>query len=79
MLSSVILTEIERVNLVSHQGSGAGQFKKWRGFIEHLEYVGIYDRHLPLFRRAFWSLSEKFSPLFLKKKPSSKGQPSDAA
>jgi hypothetical protein len=65
MLSAIIMEEIEGRNLISHQGSGAGQFKKWRGFIEHLEYVGIYDRHLPLFRRLFWTLSEKFSPLFL--------------
>lgn len=66
MLSSVILSEIENAQLISHQGSGAGQFKKWRGFSQHLEYVGIYDRHLPFFRRLFWTLSEKFSPLFLR-------------
>ncbi|MFZ0566228.1 MAG: hypothetical protein WAM28_08605 [Chlamydiales bacterium] len=54
MLSSVILSEIERVNLVSHQGSGGGQFKKWRGFVEHPEYVAIYDRHLNVLRRSFW-------------------------
>lgn len=65
MLSAVIMQEIEQRHLLSHQGSGAGQFKKWRGFIEQREYVGIYDRHLPFFRRAFWSLSEKFSPYFL--------------
>lgn len=70
MLSAIIMDEIKERNLLSHQGSGAGQFKKWRGYLTHLEYIGIYDRHLPLFRRLFWSLSEKFSPLFLKERSS---------
>lgn len=67
MLSSVIMTEINKRHLISHQGSGAGQFKKWRGCFEQLEYVGIYDRHLPTFRRLFWVLSQKFSPYFVTK------------
>jgi len=67
MLSSVIIDEINRVKLISHQGSGAGQFKKWRGFFEHLEYVAIFDHHLPLFRRLFWAASQKLTPLFFKK------------
>jgi hypothetical protein len=65
MLSGVIMQEIEARKLISHQGSGAGQFKKWRGFFEQLEYVGIYDQHLPLYRRLFWGVSEKFSEFFL--------------
>lgn len=65
MLSAVIMEEIGACNKISHQGSGAGQFKKWRGFTEQVEYVGIYDRHLSWKRRAFWSLSEKFSGRFL--------------
>ena len=65
MLSAVIMEEIEISNRISHQGSGAGQFKKWRGCIEELEYVGIYDRHLSFKRRAFWSLSQMFSGWFL--------------
>lgn len=70
MLSSIILQEIEERKLVSHQGSGAGQFKKWRGFFEQVEYVGIYDRHLPMSRRLFWMLSQKFSPrVFAKATP----------
>ena len=70
MLSAVIMKEIEICNKISHQGSGAAQFKKWRGFIEELEYVGIYDRHLSWKRRTFWSLSEKFSSRFVHAPPS---------
>lgn len=61
MLSSVIMEEVERLNVVSHQGSGAPDFKKYRGFQELQEYVAIYDRHLPFIRRLFWVLGEKFS------------------
>lgn len=61
MLSSVIMEEVERLNVVSHQGSGAPDFKKYRGFQELQEYVAIYDRHLPFMRRLFWVLGEKFS------------------
>ncbi len=64
MLSSVILEEVSKCELLSHQGSGSSNFKKWRGFIEQQEYVAIYDHHLPLFRRLFWFLGEKFSTLF---------------
>lgn len=64
MLSGVIMEEIENEKLVSHQGSGAPDFKKWRGYLEEKEYVAIYDHHLPFFRRLFWSLGEKFSSKF---------------
>jgi len=64
MLSAVIMQEIEKVKLVSHQGSGAPDFKKWRGFLQQQEYVAIYDNHLPFFRRLFWFLGEKFSSKF---------------
>ena len=74
MLSAIIMQEIEARHLVSHQGSGAGQFKKWRGFFEQLEYVGIYDRHLPAFRRLFWILSQKISPYFVTKSTSASAQ-----
>ncbi len=76
MLSAIIMQEIERSQLISHQGSGAGQFKKWRGFFEQVEYVGIYDRHLPLSRRLFWTLSHKFSPRFFEEKPAAELQES---
>lgn len=61
MLSSSIISKSKACNLVSHQGSGAATFKKWRGCIEEQEYVAIYDHHLPFLRRAFWSISEKVS------------------
>ncbi|MCC5833041.1 MAG: hypothetical protein JJU12_08385 [Chlamydiales bacterium] len=61
MLSGIIMQEIEKEELVSHQGSGAADFKKWRGCIEEKEYVAIYDHHLPFFRRLFWYFGEKLS------------------
>lgn len=64
MLSGVIMQEIEKEKLVSHQGSGAPDFKKWRGFLEEQEYVAVYDNHLPFFRRFFWFLGQKFSSKF---------------
>ncbi|NGX61270.1 MAG: hypothetical protein K940chlam9_00753 [Chlamydiae bacterium] len=61
MLSGIILEEIEKRKLLSHQGSGAPQFKKWRGYLEEIEYVAIYDKHLPLHRRLFWKMGHFFS------------------
>lgn len=64
MLSAIIMEEIEKQHIVSHQGSGAPDFKKWRGYVEQQEYVAIYDHHLPFHRRLFWTLGEKMSSLF---------------
>lgn len=63
MLSGIILDEVEKAHLISHQGSGAGQFKKWRGFVEVLEYVALYDKHLSFGRRLFGFLSAFFCNL----------------
>jgi len=64
MLSSIVMQEIEKINLVSHQGSGGDSYKKQRGCTEQQEYVAIYDHHLPFIRRLFWFLGEKFSSKF---------------
>lgn len=62
MLSGVIMEEIKKTKLLANQGSGAPDFKLWRGFTKEPEYVAIFDRHLPIYRRLFWSLAEICKP-----------------
>lgn len=58
MLTVMLLKEAEKHNAVLNDGSGGGQTKKIRGLRPFLEYVAIYDRHLPLRQRFLWALME---------------------
>ncbi|MEZ5314717.1 MAG: hypothetical protein R3E91_00655 [Chlamydiales bacterium] len=64
MISGIIMEEIKKEQLIAHQGSGASDFKKWRGYIEQEEYIAIHDSHLSSYRRLFWFLGERFAPKF---------------
>lgn len=44
--------------------SGASQFKMHRGAQAELEYMMVYSRHLPWYRRALWVLLAKISTAF---------------
>lgn len=61
MLSGVIMEETKTAQLIGHQGSGAPDFKLWRGCTQEAEYTAIFDKHLPFHRRLFWSLAKKYS------------------
>ena len=68
ILTMVAITEAEKRGIVLNDGSGGAAPKKHRGMKEFPEYVAFYDRHLPLYRRLFWALTEKvmasvFKPL----------------
>lgn len=59
MLTQLAIDEAEQQHVVLNDGSGAGIAKLYRGMHAVPEFVAVYDRHLPFYRRLFWSLSEK--------------------
>lgn len=55
--SSALVTEEScRRGLRLHWSAGAGAFKHHRGARPYVEYDAVFDRHLPLHRRAGWRL-----------------------
>lgn len=54
MMTVLLLKESEKTQAVLNDGSGGAQTKKYRGLKPYLEYLAIYDRHLPLAKRALW-------------------------
>jgi hypothetical protein len=58
MLSAVLIQLALQSGHLLHESSGAAQFKRNRGAFADIEYMAVYDRHLPLYRRWGWSLLE---------------------
>jgi len=56
MLSAELLRLAAADNCLLHESSGAAEFKRNRGAFADIEYLAVYDRHLPWPRRACWSL-----------------------
>lgn len=56
MLSRVAVDEARRRGCLLHQSAGAARFKKLRRARGGLEWMAVYDRHLPRYRRAAWGL-----------------------
>ena len=59
MLTILAIDEAEARGLLLNDGSGGEAPKQYRGMKPFPEYVALYDKHLPLHRRLFWSLAEK--------------------
>ncbi|GED29372.1 GNAT family N-acetyltransferase [Brevibacillus centrosporus] len=54
MLSSLLVQEARKKELLLHQSAGVGAFKADRGAVGEVEYTAVYVRHLPLSRRIVW-------------------------
>jgi hypothetical protein len=54
LLSTTLMLEAKKQNKLFHQSAGASVYKKIRRAQDHLEYIAVYDRHLPLTRRLPW-------------------------
>ncbi len=54
LLMIYLLKKTKEENLLLNLSSGASGFKKLRGGQPHIEYSGIYVKHLPLYSRLFW-------------------------
>lgn len=61
-----ILEYSKERNLVLNLSSGASQFKKIRGAEATIEYMFVYTKHLPLYRRIIWKLLSFISIRFYK-------------
>lgn len=59
MLTTLAIDEAEKRNLVLNDGSGGSAPKQYRGMKPIPEYIALYDRHLPFYRRLFWGFAEK--------------------
>lgn len=72
ILTQMAIDEAESQHLLLNDGSGGEKAKLFRGLDPVREFVAVYDRHLPFYRRFFWSFSEKMvekitAPLLAKK------------
>lgn len=58
MLTILAIEEAEARGTLLNDGSGGEAPKQYRGMRTFPEYVALYDRHLPLYRRLFWGAAE---------------------
>lgn len=64
-LAVLPVLEGRRLGLPLNLSAGIGHYKARRGGEPIMEYLGVYDRHLPLSRRLPWSLVGQISRRFL--------------
>ena len=57
-LSTLISLEAQARGDTLHLSAGVGPFKRIRGGLPAIEYNGVYDRHLPAWRRRPWALMQ---------------------
>ena len=60
-LAALPILEARRLSLPLNLSSGVGRYKALRGGEAVMEYLGVYDRHLPLKRRLPWHCIESLS------------------
>lgn len=58
MLSVLLTIEANKKGIILHQSSGAASFKRFRGFIDNIEYSAVYYQHLPKPRKLIWLILE---------------------
>jgi Acetyltransferase (GNAT) domain len=59
MLTMLAIDEAEKREALLNDGSGGAAPKQYRGMQSFPEYVALYDRHLPFYRRLFWGMAAK--------------------
>lgn len=60
LLNTALLLEAKKEGLLFNQSAGAAFFKSIRRAEGCLEYIAIYTKHLPAFRKLFWSTLKFF-------------------
>lgn len=58
MLSVLLTIEANKKGIILHQSSGAASFKRFRGFIDNIEYSAVYYQDLPILRKLIWLILE---------------------
>jgi hypothetical protein len=51
---AIVITAASDQGKILHLSGGAGSFKMLRGCTPHVEYISVYARHLPFYRRLGW-------------------------
>lgn len=64
-LAIMPVLEARRLELPLNLSSGVGRYKALRGGKAVMEYLGLYDRHLPLARRVPWQFIQQLSTRIL--------------
>ncbi len=59
MLTILAIEEAEKKGMILNDGSGSSAPKRYRGMKPFPEYIAIYDRHLPFYRRLFWGVAQR--------------------
>lgn len=60
LLNTALLLEAKKEGLLFNQSAGAAFFKSVRRAEGCLEYIAVYTRHLPAYRKLFWSTLKFF-------------------
>lgn len=56
MISTLLLLEARKEGALLNHSGGAGSFKTLRRATPCMEYIAVYDQHLPPFRKVAWTL-----------------------
>ena len=64
LLTMLVIKEAKTLNVALNDGSGGDQTKIFRGMQPVDEYAAIYTKHLPLGRKLFWKMADRFSKSF---------------
>ncbi len=73
VLSYLITENILHNKYVGHRSAGAGEFKRKRGSVQHIEYTYIFQKHLPVYKRIAWGLLRAIMALFVEPMAKKKG------
>ncbi len=66
-LVALCLQRADAHNLIFNMGGGSDEFKTNRGSTSTLEYVAVYCKHLPLYRRIPWKILQYLCNKLIKK------------
>lgn len=63
MMMDLAIQEARKEKILLNESSGSDTFKALRGMFQKQEYIAVFDRHLPWWRRMLWVCAEFFTQL----------------
>lgn len=73
VLSYLITEHVLEHKYLGHRSAGAGEFKRKRGSIQHIEYTYYFQKHLPFHKRLAWSILKAIMTSFVEPIAKKKG------